>query len=227
MVKSKFKLGREVNLFDMYPQVKRDVDARWKSVTVADRLAARNFGKEFFDGTRNQGYGGYTYQSKYTAPVVKRMKGFYGLTNKSRVLDVGSGKGFLLHELRQQIKGITVAGIEISEYGVQNTIDDVKPFAIVGNAKNLPYADNTFDLVLAINTIHNLPLEECLMALKEIERVSRKDKYIIIDAWNTEEERQSMAKWVLTGVTYFSTTGWKELFKLAGYTGDFYWFIVQ
>lgn len=226
MPRNKFKLGREVNLLDMYPRVVRDVDARWKSVTVADRLAARSFGKKFFDGTRNQGYGGYTYQSKFTEPVVARMKKFYGLTSKSRVLDVGSGKGFLLYELRRQIPGITISGIEISEYGVQNTLADVKPFVTVGNAKKLPHADKAFDLVLAINTIHNLPLEECFMALQEIERVSRKDKYIIVDAWRTEEERQKMAKWVLTGLTYFSTDNWKELFKLAGYTGDFYWFIV-
>lgn len=226
MQKRKFKLGREVNLFDMYPQAKRDVDERWKNVKVADRLAARRFGKEFFDGGRNQGYGGYTYLSKYTEPVVKRMKKFYSLSSKSRVLDVGSGKGFLLHELKKQIPGITVAGIEISEYGVQNTMDDVKPYVVVGNTKKLPYADKTFDLVLAINTIHNLPLEECHAALKEIERVSRKEKYIIVDAWRSEEERQRMAKWVLTGLTYFSTEGWKELFQLAGYRGDFYWFIV-
>ena len=222
----KFKVGREVNLFDMYPQVKRDIGARWKSVTVADRLAARRFGKEFFDGTRNQGYGGYTYQPKYTEPVVERIKKIYHLTKNSRVLDVGSGKGFLLHEFKKQIPGITVAGIEISEYGVQNTIDDIKPYIVLGNAKKLPYADNTFDLVLAINTIHNLPIEDCFQALQEIERVSRKDKYIIVDAWRTEEERQRMAKWVLTGITYFSTKNWKELFRLAGYTGDFFWFIV-
>lgn len=226
MQKKKFKSGREVNLFDMYPKIQRDVDERWRSVRVADRLAARRFGRQFFDGGRNQGYGGYTYLSKYTEPVVKRMKKFYSLSSKSRVLDVGSGKGFLLYELRKQIPGITVAGIEISEYGVQNTMEDVKPYVVVGNAKKLPYADKTFDLVLAVNTIHNLPLEECFESLKEIERVSRKDKYIVLDAWKTEEERQRMSKWVLTGVSYYSTDDWKELFKLAGYTGDFYWFIV-
>lgn len=226
MQKKKFKFGKEINLFDMYPQIKRDVDERWKAVKITDRLLARRFGREFFDGTRNQGYGGYTYQSKFTEPVIKRLKKFYGLNSKSKVLDVGSGKGFLLHEFRKQIPGITVAGIEISQYGVQNSVEDVKPFVVVGNAKKIPYADKTFDLVLAINTIHNLPLEECFMALKEIERVSRKDKYIIVDAWRTEEDRQRMSKWVLTGVAYYSTNDWKELFKLAGYTGDFYWFIV-
>jgi SAM-dependent methyltransferase len=218
-------MGKEINLFDMYPKTERDVEKRWKEVTIKDRLLARQFEKDFFDGTRNQGYGGYKYYPKYTEPIIRRIKEYYGLTNKSRILDVGSGKGFLLHEFKKQIPEITVAGIEISEYGVNHTMSDVKPFVTLGNAKSLPYADKTFDLVLAINTIHNLPLEDCFKSLQEIERVSRKDKYIIVDAWKTEKDRERMFKWVLTGITYFSTDKWKELFKLAGYTGDYYWFI--
>lgn len=227
MPRNKFKLGREVNLLDVYPRSKRPIEERAVTVTVRDRLLARQFGKEYFDGTRNQGYGGYNYHPRFWQPVVKRMQKYYRLNSKSQILDVGCGKGFLLHDFRELIPGITVAGIDISEYAIQNAMDDVKPFVSIGNAKKIPFADNNFDLVIAINTIHNLPLEECFEALKEIERVSSKHKFIIVDAWRTEEERQNMIKWNLTGITYFSTDGWKELFKLAGYTGDFYWFIAQ
>lgn len=227
MPRNKFKLGREVNLLDVYPRSKRPIEERAVTVTIRDRLLARQFDKEYFDGTRNQGYGGYNYHPRFWQPVVKRMKKYYRLNSKSRILDVGCGKGFLLHDFRELIPGITVAGVDISEYAIQNAMEDVKPFIQVGNAKKLPYADKTFDLVIAINTIHNLPLEDCFTALKEIERVSLKHKFIIVDAWRTEEERQNMIKWNLTGLTYFSNDGWKELFKLAGYTGDFYWFIAQ
>lgn len=227
MPKRKFKLGREVNLLDVYPKSKRPIEDRFRTVTIADRLAARRFGKEFFDGTRNQGYGGYNYHPRFWQPVVRRMQKYYHLTPKSRILDVGCGKGFMLHDFRELIPGITVAGIEISEYGVQNTIEDIKPFVQVGSAKKLPFADKTFDLVISINTIHNLPLDECFTALQEIERVSRKHKFIVVDAWSTEREHQNMIKWVLTGLSYFATRDWKELFKLAGYTGDFSWFIVK
>lgn len=227
MPRRPFKLGREVNLLDVYPKSKRPIEDRFRTVTITDRLAARRFGKEFFDGTRNQGYGGYNYHPRFWQPVVRRMQKHYGLTSESRVLDVGSGKGFMLHDFRELIPGITVAGIEISEYGVQNTIEDIKPFVQVGNAKKLPFADKTFDLVISINTIHNLPLDECFTALQEIERVSRRHKFIVVDAWRTEREHQNMIKWVLTGLSYFATKDWKELFKLAGYTGDFYWFIVK
>lgn len=227
MARKQFKLGREVNLLDVYPRSKRPIEERAFTLTVKDRLLARRFGKEYFDGTRNQGYGGYNYHPRFWQPVVRRMQKYYRLNSKSTILDVGCGKGFLLYDFRELIPGITVAGIDISEYAIQNAMEDVKPSVSVENVKKLPFADKTFDLVIAINTVHNLPLEDCFVALQEIERVSQKYKFIIVDAWRTEEEKQNMIKWNLTGLTYFSTDGWKELFKLAGYTGDFYWFIAQ
>lgn len=226
MIKKKFKIGREINLLDAYPKTRRPVEERSKSVTVKDKLLARQFGREYFDGTRNQGYGGYNYNPKYWQAVVKRIQKFYSLTAKSKVLDVGCGKGFMLHDFRELIPGINVCGLDISKYAIENALDDMKPFIQIGNAKHLPFADNTFDLVISINTIHNLPIEDCFKALKEIERVSKKDKFIINDAYRTEEEKQNILKWNLTAVTYFSTNEWKEFFKLAGYTGDFHWFII-
>lgn len=226
MAKKSFKLGREVNLLDAYPAAKRSFEDRFATITVADKIVARRFGREYFDGTRNQGYGGYSYHPRFWQPVVKRLQKYYKLSSKSRILDVGCGKGFLLHDLKELIPQITVAGVDISEYAIANSMDDVKPLAQVGNVKKLPFADHAFDLVLSINTIHNLPIEDCLTALSEIERVSKKHKFIVVDAWNTEEQRQNMARWVITGLTCLSTKDWKELFRQAGYSGDFFWFIV-
>ena len=219
-----FKLGKEINLLDVYPKSRRPIEDRSKAVTVKDRLLSRRFGKEYFDGTRNQGYGGYKYHPKFWQPVVKRLQQFYRLNPKSKILDVGCGKGFLLYDFLQIIPGITVAGVDISEYALKKALAEVKPFITLGNAKKIPYADNTFDLVISLNTIHNLPIEDCFQALKELERVG-KDKFIVNDAYRSEEEKQKLQKWNLTAITYFSTNDWKDFFKLAGYTGDFYWFI--
>lgn len=226
MSKKTFKIGREVNLLDKYPRVKRPIEGRAKTVTIKDRLLARRFSKEYFDGTRNQGYGGYNYHPRFWQPVVKRIRNFYRLSSNSKVLDIGCGKGFMVYDFMQLVPGIIVSGIDISEYAIQNAMEDIKPFVQVGNAKKLPFADKSFDLVLAINTIHNLPLEDCFQALKELERVG-KNKFIINDSYRTEEERQNLYKWNLTAQTIFSIEGWKELFRLAGYTGDYYWFIAN
>lgn len=220
----KIKLGREINLLDVYPKSNRPIEDRSKTVTIKDRLFSRQFGKEYFDGTRNQGYGGYNYHPKFWQPVVKRLQKFYKLNSKSKVLDVGCGKGFLLYDFMRLLPGISIAGIDISEYAIQNALNAVKPFVSIGNAKKIPFADKTFDLAISLNTIHNLPLEDCFFALKELERVA-KNKFIVNDAYETEQDLQNILKWNLTAITYFSTKEWKELFKLAGYTGDFYWFI--
>lgn len=224
MPKGKFRLGREVNLLDIYPRQERPIEERFKVVTVRDRLLARRFDREYFDGTRNQGYGGYNYHPKFWQPVVRRMQKYYHLNSKSKILDIGCGKGFMMHDFRVVIPGITVQGIDISKYAMENALPDVKPIIHLGNAKKLGYPDKTFDLVLAINSIHNLPLEDCFIALQEMERVSKKYKFMVVDAWHDENERQRLMKWNLTAQTILSTRYWKELFRLAGYSGDFYWF---
>jgi ubiquinone/menaquinone biosynthesis C-methylase UbiE len=97
----------------------------------------------------------------------------------------------------------------------------------VGNAKSLPYPDKSFDLVLAINTIHNLPYEECKQSLREIQRVSRRHAFVMVDAYRTEAQRQAMLDWVLTAETMLHVDDWLKLFEEAGYTGDYYWWTVQ
>jgi len=151
----------------------------------------------------------------------------YGLTEKSKILDVGCAKGFTLYDFKKVLPGITVAGIDISKYAIENAMEDVKPFLSVGNAKDLSmFKDKEFDLVISINTIHNLPFEECKQALREIERVG-KNTFIVNDAWRNDEEKERMHRWNLTGKTYTHVDDWKKLFKEVGYSGDYFWFIAE
>jgi len=131
----------------------------------------------------------------------------------------------MLYDFMQLIPGITVAGIDISEYAISNAKEEVKPFLQVANAKELPFEDNSFDLVISVTTIHNLLRDDCILGLKEIERVSRKHSFITVDAYHTEEEKKRMDMWNLTALTYMHVDEWKAFFAEAGYTGDYYWFI--
>jgi ubiquinone/menaquinone biosynthesis C-methylase UbiE len=106
-------------------------------------------------------------------------------------------------------------------------MEDMKPFVQVANAKSLPFADHSFDLVISINTVHNLYLEECKESLREIQRVTKKHAFVTMDAWRNDAEKESMLKWNLTGVTYMHVDDWKKLFDEVGYTGDYYWFIAE
>ena len=123
------------------------------------------------------------------------------------------------------IPGITVKGIDISEYAIENAIEDMKPHVQVGNALSLPFDDKSFDVIISVTTLHNLERDECAIALQEIERVCRKGAFITVDAYRNEEEKERMYNWNLTAKTIMSVEEWKVFFKQVWYTGDYYWFI--
>jgi len=214
----------EINLLDTYPKENRDIEGRFRQITEEHHKVARQFGEEFFDGDRLAGYGGYVYDGRWGS-VVKRFRDHYGLTSESSVLDVGCAKGFMLHDFQRIIPGVKVAGIDISAYAIAHAKESVKAFARVGDAKELPFPDKSFDLVISITTLHNLPIKECKQAIREVQRVSRKHAFITLDSWRNTYECERMIKWNLTALTYMSVEDWKELFAEVGYTGDYYWFI--
>ena len=215
---------KEINLLKKYPETKRDLSKRGNEKTEEDRIIARRFDKEFFDGDRKNGYGGYYYNSKFWSEVVKDLNNFYKLKNGSKILDIGCGKGFMLFDFMKLNPNFVLEGIDISDYAITNAVPEVKKFLKVGDAKSLPYEDNSFDLVISINTTHNLEINQCKKALSEMERVSRKDKYLIVDAYSNEIEKDRIFAWNLTAKTILSTNEWISLFEEAGYTGHYYWF---
>jgi len=215
---------KEINLLKKYPKTKRDLSKRGNEKTEEDRKIARRFDKEFFDGNRKNGYGGYYYNSKFWTEVVKDLNNFYKLKNGSKILDIGCGKGFMLFDFIKLNPNFVLEGIDISDYAITNAVPGVKKFLKIGDAKNLPYKDNSFDLVISINTTHNLEINQCKKALSEMERVSRKDKYLIVDAYSNEIEKDRIFAWNLTAKTILGTNEWINLFKEAGYTGHYYWF---
>lgn len=216
---------REVNLLDSYPRARRPIRER-EQARPLQREIAKRFGREYFDGNRTQGYGGYRYDGRWVA-VARRMREFYELRPGQRVLDIGCAKGFLLHDLLQVVPGIKIAGLDISEYAIENAMADVKPYLVNGSADALPFTDRAFDLVVSINTVHNLDLGRCREAIREMERVSRAHKYLQVDSWFTEEQRQDFERWQLTAVTYFDPEDWRRFFADADYTGDYYWTITE
>jgi SAM-dependent methyltransferase len=216
----------EINLLDTHPKTARDYEKRASEKTPEIIKLAKQFGKDFFDGDRKCGYGGYKYDGRWKS-VVKRMKDRYELSDNAAILDIGCAKGFMLNDFLELMPGCTVAGIDISEYAIDNALPAVKQFLKIGSAVRLPYPDNSFDLVISINSIHNLPPEILKAALREIQRVSRGDSYITVDAWRNEREREDLFKWVLTAETMLHVDDWKKLFDEVGYTGDYWWFIAD
>jgi ubiquinone/menaquinone biosynthesis C-methylase UbiE len=216
----------EINLMERYPQGKGRSGER-PVITEEDKRISKQFGRDYFDGDRRYGYGGYNYHPRFWADTVQYMRDHYGLAEDAAILDIGCAKGFMLHDFQKLMPKARLAGIDVSEYAIANAVEAVKPFVQAGNARSLPFPDKSFDLVLAINTLHNLPYEECKQALREIDRVSRGHSFVMVDAYRTEEQRQAMLNWVLTAETMLHVDDWLKLFADAGYTGDYYWWTVQ
>jgi len=180
---------------------------------------AKQWGYDYWDGDRNTGYGGYRYDGRWRS-VADAMVKYYSLKAGDRILDVGCGKGFILYDLLQAVPGIQVAGIDISSYAIEHAKDEVKPFLKVSSATDLPFEKNSFDLVISINTIHNLYNYEIERALKEIERVGKQNKYICTESWRNELEKVNLLYWQLTCEMFCTPREWEWWFEKTGYTGD-------
>jgi ubiquinone/menaquinone biosynthesis C-methylase UbiE len=216
----------EINLMAHYPRGKGRAAER-PVITEADKRISKQFGRDYFDGDRRHGYGGFSYHPRFWTDTVKYIRDYYQLPDDAAILDVGCAKGFMLYDFMQLMPKARLAGIDISSYAIENALDAVKPLVQVGNAKSLPFPDRAFDLVLAINTIHNLPYEECRQSLREIQRVSRRHAFVMVDAYRTEEQHAAMLAWVLTAETMLHVDDWLKLFDQAGYTGDYNWWTVE
>ena len=205
----------------LHKKTKRDYLER---VTKHDKAEcateAKKLAKNYWDGDRKFGYGGYFYDGRWK-PVAEDLIRHYKLGPRQRVLDVGCGKGFLLHELKSLIPQIEIKGLDISNYALKHAKEEVKPFLDLGSANQLPYPNNQFDLVISLNTLHYLYIYHLEKALQEIERVSRANSYIVVESYRNEKEKANLLYWQLTCECFFTPQEWEWIYRKSGYTGDY------
>ena len=214
----------EVELLRSLPKGKRNVKARETAKTEEHIRISREYGEAYFDGPRELGYGGYGYDGRWV-PVAKDIIKHFNLKPGDRVLDVGCAKGFLVKDLLAE--DIDAYGIDVSRYALMNCEPEVIGRLQIGSAESLPFPDGSFDAVLCLNTVHNLPRPRCIQAMREIERLAPGKGFVQVDSYRTDEQKEVFESWVLTAEFYGYPDEWTELFDEAGYTGDYYWTIIQ
>jgi len=219
-------MGREIDLLRALPKTRRNIEKRKEAKDPEVIRISKQFGEMYFDGPRDYGYGGYYYDGRWI-PVAKDIIEHFGLRPGDRVLDVGCGKGFLVKDLLKVLPGLEVFGLDISEYAIMNCEPEVVGRLHLGDARKLPFPDHSFQCVISLNTIHNFIREEAKGALREIQRLSSGRAFVQVDSYRTPEQKEIFERWVLTAEYHDYPGEWLKLFGEAGYTGDYYWTIIE
>ncbi|HEV3204306.1 MAG TPA: class I SAM-dependent methyltransferase [Gemmataceae bacterium] len=208
-------------LTPLHKRTQRDYLGRVNEFPKAEAAkVAKKFDADYWDGDRKFGYGGFKYDGRYRS-VAEAMARHYQLKPGDSILDVGCGKAFLLYEFTQVVPGVKVRGLDISRYGIANAKPEVRPFLEVCNATKLPIEDHSFDLVISINTFHNLYCYDLDKAVREVERVGKKHKYIVVESYRNEEEKANLLYWQLTCEMFCTPQEWEWWYERCGYTGDY------
>ncbi len=207
----------------IHNSTKRDYLSRMANQKVKAMIIASKYGYDYWDGPRKYGYGGHKFIEGYWMGLAKKLIKNYNLNNKSKILDIGCGKGFLLYEIKKILPKIKIKGIDISGYAIKNSHRIIKKYLETHkaeNIKNLKYKKNAYDLTISINCLHNLELNDLQNSLEGISHISKKS-YIVVESYKDENELFNLQCWALTCKSFFSKREWIYLFKLFNYKGDF------
>jgi SAM-dependent methyltransferase len=204
-----------------YPHSKAPRILKEGSRTIMSKIAAWGLGQEYYDGARENGYGGFRYDGRW-AKIVPNIINEYGLNAQSAVLDIGSKKGFFMHDLKEALPGIKVKGVENHPYPIEQAMESVKEDIVLCPYEKLPFENKSFDFVMGFASIYMLNFGSVLNALREIQRVGKGKSYVTLGAYRTKEERELFLEWTLLGTTVLHENEWLEVFKDAGYTGDYF-----
>ena len=184
-------------------------------------LSWPKFSEDYWDGDRRICYGGYRYLEGRWEKVARSIVEHYQLPDKPKILDIGCGKGFLLYDFLKVIPDAEIYGIDISDYAIANSKLEIRDRLHVGNATDLPWDDNSFDLVISITTLHNLHAYDLDLALREMERVGKQHKYLCVESYRDEQEKVNLLYWQVTCEAFNTPEEWRWWFKQTNYTGDY------
>jgi ubiquinone/menaquinone biosynthesis C-methylase UbiE len=182
---------------------------------------AKRFDFDYWDGDRRICYGGYRYMEGRWEKVARAMVDHYNLPPKPKILDIGCGKAFLLYDFLKVIPDAEIHGIDISPYAIANSKEEIQDRLRVGSATELPWSDDYFDLVISITTLHNLHAYDLDLALREMERVGKKNKYLCVESYRNEREKANLLYWQVTCEAFNTPKEWQWWFERTSYSGDY------
>ena len=212
---------KEYNLLGSYPKPTKPRFVGKNLRTIKHRIIASKRDFNFFDGNRNYGYGGFKYDGRW-APIAKKIISRYGLRDGSRVLHLGSEKGFLLHEILKINPKINVVGLETSQYAISKTLGTVKKkIKKIKNYCDIDKIDQKFDCIIALGVIYTLTLADAIYCIKKIQKLARGNSFITLATYSNQEDYWLFKNWTVLGSTLLKQDEWRKVLKHCKYKGDY------
>jgi len=213
---------RRYNLLSEYPKanVTRFVGSNIR--TIKHRILASLKGKDFYDGDRNYGYGGFKYDGRWKK-IAKKIYEEYNLNDKSSFLQLNCEKGFLLKDLKDLNSNIKITGLETSDYAISACETGIKEnIKKCDNYINLEYKDKQFDFVIALGVVYTLNLTDAIRCLKEIQRVSKGKSFVTLASYKDIEDYWLFKQWTVLGTIILREEEWIEILNHINFTGDYF-----
>jgi SAM-dependent methyltransferase len=214
-------MGRLLNIVNqLHRRTARDYVGRMCDDKVHCMRVGREYGKDYWDGDRRYGYGGYHYDGRWSI-VARQLIDTYNLSANAKILDAGCGRGFLLYEFTRLLPECKITGFDASAHALATAKEEIRHRLFEHRAERpYPFAEKQFDLAISLNAFHNIPLQGIVVALREMERVAR-NKYLVVESFRDEEELFNLQCWALTCESFFRPETWQWLFKQTGFGGDY------
>jgi len=201
-------------------KINRKSKIKKKGRSILNKYNAWKLDKSYYDGNRNDGYGGFKYDARWLKILPKIIKK-YKLSNNSKILDLGCKKGFIMKDLKILLPEAKVWGIEDHVYPIKKAEKEIKSKIILSKYYKIPFKKNHFDLVIGFSSIYKYNFHDVIKIIKEIKRVSKKS-FFTVASYSSEKEKVIFDNWTLLGTTILSKKDWKKLFKILDYKGDYY-----
>lgn len=210
---------KEFDLLSIYPSLNKRLISK-NTRKIENRIIASYRDKEFYDGKRDNGYGGFKYDGRWKK-IASRIFKHYKLKENAKILQIGSDKGFLLYDFKVVSPKCSVAGVEVSDYAIKSTLKTVKKYIKKSNFTKLPFQNSSFDFVIAIGPVYSLNLTDAIKCLKEIKRVGKGKSFITLGSYNNEKDHKLFRYWTLLGSTILNKKEWVKVLKHCKYQGDY------
>lgn len=189
---------------------------------MADKMQRyKEISKKAFD--EKSAYYDETWDGRYCSSM------YEGVMQKIReqpfdsILDVGCGTGTLLSIVTHEFNEIKACGIDISARMIERAAELMGESAelVVGDADNLPWDDNSFDLVVCNASFHHYP--DPLKVLTEMKRILKSDgRVIIADPWWSSAKRFAINLFLKSPFNYLGDVriySQKEMYNLLAVSG--------